>query len=139
MQALITFIPIRQLFTFTFTQRVCTLYNCTVHLEGKWEGGDSSSMSNWTQLTSAVQSVTVRPLRDARPAGWVTSFCICVSTMPWAQNRTRKGSILLWRQLTFPIFLLFIYAFTYRTYKIIVLCQICFNTSILDSAKSFES
>ena len=53
------------------------------------------------------------------PIGWrSTAYCllpaaqtsyICASTMPRAQNRAEKGSILLWRRLTFPIFLLFIY------------------------------
>ena len=34
-------------------------------------------------------------LRDARPAGWVTYCSICASTMPRAQNRAAKGSIIL--------------------------------------------
>ena len=32
-------------------------------------------------------------LRDARPAGWVTSFSIWASTMPRAQNRATNASI----------------------------------------------
>ena len=39
-------------------------------------------------------SMPVRLLRDARPAGWANCFSICLSTMPTAQNRTAKGSIL---------------------------------------------
>ena len=42
-------------------------------------------------------------------AGSPFACSICASTMPRAQNMTVKGSILLWRQLTFPIFLLFVY------------------------------
>ena len=52
-------------------------------------------------------------LREARPAGWVSHCSICASIMPRAQNRAGKGSILLWRWFTFPIFLLFIYASTF--------------------------
>ena len=52
-------------------------------------------------------TVPVARLRDARPAGWVTFCSICASTiqctMPRAQNRTAKGSILLWRRLTLSI------------------------------------
>ena len=40
-------------------------------------------------------TVPVPWLRDARPAGWVTYCSICASTMPRAQNRAGKGSILL--------------------------------------------
>ena len=46
---------------------------------------------NWPLPYSTVP---VPRLRDARPAGWVTSFSICVSTKLRAQNRTAKGSIL---------------------------------------------
>ena len=46
---------------------------------------------------------------DARPAGWFNYFSICASTIPRAQKRAGKGSILLQRQFTFRIFLLFIY------------------------------
>ena len=35
--------------------------------------------------------------------GWVTFCSICTSTMPRAQNRAAKGSIILWRRLTLPI------------------------------------
>ena len=48
-------------------------------------------------------TVPVPLLRDARPAGWVTFCSICVSTMPRDQNRAAKGSIVLWRRLTLPI------------------------------------
>ena len=44
--------------------------------------------------------------------------------MQRAQNRTGKGSILLWRRFTFPIFLLFIYA-------LYILQQHCFNKIVL--------
>ena len=41
---------------------------------------------------------TVLGLRDARPAGWdtfgSTEYSICASTMPRAQNRAAKGSIM---------------------------------------------
>ena len=63
-------------------------------------------------------------LREVRPAGWVTYCSICASTMQRAQNRTGKGSILLWRRFTFPIFLLFIYA-------LYILQQHCFNKIVL--------
>ena len=39
-------------------------------------------------------TVPVPLLRDARPAGWVNCFSIRESTMPSAQNRAGKGSIL---------------------------------------------
>ena len=55
---------------------------------------------NWPLPYSTVP---VLGLRDARPAGWVTFFSICASTMPRAQNRAAKGSIILWRRLTLPI------------------------------------
>ena len=48
-------------------------------------------------------TVPVPLLRDARPAGGVTFCSICVSTMPRDQNRAAKGSIVLWRRLTLPI------------------------------------
>ena len=48
-------------------------------------------------------------LWDARPAGWVTYCTIYASTMPRAQNRAEKGSIMLWRRLALAILLLFIY------------------------------
>ena len=66
---------------------------------------------NWPLPYSTVP---VPRLRKARPAGWVTYCSICASTMSRAQNRAGKGSILLWRQFTLPIFLLFIYANTQR-------------------------
>ena len=58
-------------------------------------------------------------LREVRPAGWVTYCSICASTMQRAQNRTGKGSILLWRRFTFPIYALYI------------LQQHCFNKIVL--------
>ena len=57
-----------------------------------------------------TDTVPVPWLRDARPAGRVTYCSICASTMPRAQNRAGKGSILFWRRFTFPIFLFFICA-----------------------------
>ena len=63
---------------------------------------------NWPLPHSTVP---VPQMRDARPASWVTYCSICTSTMPWAQNRTGKDSILMWRRFTFPIFLIFIYGF----------------------------
>ena len=63
---------------------------------------------NWPLPYSTVP---VPRLREARPAGWVTYCSICASTMLRAQNRTGKGSILLWRRFTFPIFQLFIYGY----------------------------
>ena len=62
---------------------------------------------NWPLPYSTVP---VPLLRDARPAGWVNYCSICASTMPRAQNRAEKGSILLWRRLALAILLLFIYA-----------------------------
>ena len=61
---------------------------------------------NWPLPHSTVP---VPQMRDARPASWVTYCSICA--MPWAQNRTGKDSILMWRRFTFPIFLIFIYGF----------------------------
>ena len=70
---------------------------------------------NWPLPCSTVP---VPRLRDARLAGWVTYCSICASTMPRAQNRAGKGSILVWRRLTFPIFLLFIHAWTILEYRV---------------------
>ena len=47
-------------------------------------------------------------LRDARPAGWVAYCRICTSTMLRAQNRSAKGSILLWRRFALPILLYYV-------------------------------
>ena len=67
---------------------------CTVHLHRR----DCTGMGP-SSITSSM----------ARPADWVTYYSLCSSTMPRAQKRTGKGSILLWRRFNFPIFLLFIY------------------------------
>ena len=61
---------------------------------------------NWPLPYSTVP---VPWLRHARQAGWATYCSICASTLPRAQNRAGKGSIILWRRFTFPLFLLFIY------------------------------
>ena len=45
-----------------------------------------------------------------RRAGSPIAVYARVHTLPRAQNRTGKGSILLQRRFTFPIFLLLIYA-----------------------------
>ena len=81
--------------------------------------GDSSSLKlNLTDPCYTLYSIVPVPrMRYARLAGWVNCFNICTSTMPRkkikkmlrAQNRVGKGSIILWRRFTFPIFLLFIY------------------------------
>ena len=55
--------------------------------------------SNWPLPYSTKP---VPRLKVARPAGWVTYCRICESTMPRAQNRAAKGSILLPRQNTSP-------------------------------------
>ena len=49
--------------------------------------------------------------RPGRWAGSSVSVYAWVSKLPRAQNRAWKGSTLLWRQLTFLIFLLFIYVY----------------------------
>ena len=64
--------------------------------------GATLLLSNCTQLSNTVSYVQ---LRDARPAGWVTYCSICTNTMPRAQNRSEKGSILLQRRFTLPILL----------------------------------
>ena len=69
---------------------------------------------NWPMLYSTMP---VPPLRDARLGCWVIYCSICASTMPRAQNGAGKGSILLWRPFTFPIFLLFIYEMVVLTSK----------------------
>ena len=55
---------------------------------------------NWPLPNSTVP---VLGLSDARLASWVTYCSICASTMPRAQNRAAKGSIILWRRLALPI------------------------------------
>ena len=89
----------------------CSLYNThrisTARKEKGWGRLFFPQIKpNWPLPYSTVP---VPQLRDARPAGWVTYCSICASTMPRAQNRAGKGSILMWRRFTFPIFLLFIY------------------------------
>ena len=66
---------------------------------------------NWPLPYSTVP---VPRLREARLSGWVPllQYMRKYGTMPIAQNRTGNGSIQLWRRFTFPIFLLFIYAYT---------------------------
>ena len=68
---------------------------CTVHLERKRGGGwcfFTQIEPNWPLPYSTVP---VQWLRDARPTGWVTYCSICMrETMPRAQNRAGKGSIL---------------------------------------------
>ena len=78
-------------------QRVCTSRE---EMGGGW-GFFIQIEPNWPLPYSTVP---VPLLRDARPAGWVTCYSICASTMPRAQNMTGKGSLLLWRRFTFPIF-----------------------------------
>ena len=82
-------------------------YVCTSREEmrGGW-GVFTQIEPNWPLPYSTVP---VPRFRDARPAGWVTYCSICASTLPRAQNRAEKGSILLWRQLALAILLLFIY------------------------------
>ena len=53
----------------------------------------------------AYITVTVPQLWD-RPTCWVTYCSICASTMPRPKTGQGKGSILLWRRFTLPIFLL---------------------------------
>ena len=66
---------------------------------------DSSSVK--LNLTDPCRTVPyqccVAVLKDARPAGWVSCFSICASTMPRAQNMTEKGSILKQRRNTLTI------------------------------------
>ena len=64
--------------------------------------------SNWPLPYSTVP---VPLLRDARMAGWVSCLSICASTMPRAQDKAAKGSIILWRRLTLPIWVYFIYGY----------------------------
>ena len=84
-----------------------SIYNCTSREEmgGRW-GFFTQIEPNWTLPYSTVPEPL---LRDARPAGWVTYYSICASTMPRAQNSAGIGSILLWRRLALAILLLFIY------------------------------
>ena len=59
---------------------------------------------NWPLPYSTVP---VPWLRDARLCRLLL-YSICANTMPRVQNRAGKGSSLLQRRFTFPIFLLFI-------------------------------
>ena len=71
-----------------------SMYN-NVHLKRKRGGGwcfFTQIEPNWPLPYSTVP---VQWLRDARPTGWVTYCSICMrETMPRAQNRAGKGSIL---------------------------------------------
>ena len=60
---------------------------------------------NWPLPYSTVP---VPWLRDARLCRLLL-YSICANTMPRVQNRAGKGSSLLQRRFTFPIFLLFFY------------------------------
>ena len=81
--------------------------------ERKRVGGNSSSLQlDWIDPCRTVLCQYYdwgMPGLRAWPTVAVYEYSICSSTMPRAQNRAGKGSILLWRRLTFPIFLLFIY------------------------------
>ena len=56
--------------------------------------------------------------------GRLLQYCINAKTMPRAQNRAGKGSIILWRWYTFPIFLLFIYGGNLRMCRLVSIFKI---------------
>ena len=115
---------------------LCTLYSvhqrvCTSREEmGGGCGFFTQIEPNWPLPYSKVP---VPLLGDARPAGWVTYCSICASTMPRAQNRAGKGSILLWRRLALAILLLFIYGWVATS--IIFMTHRVFSSMLLYNTK----
>ena len=98
----IVFISLTQLLIYiSFPLDICTHRISTTRMEMAGSRLVFSKIEpNWPLPYSTVP---VPHLRDARLAGWVTYCSISASTLPRAQNRTGKGSILLWRRNTLPI------------------------------------
>ena len=65
---------------------------------------------NWPLLYSTLP---VPLLMDARPAGWVNCFSICVSAMPRAQKRAAKASILKEDEILIYTYIIYIYIYLY--------------------------
>ena len=86
------FMPLAGIFSLSYTYS-----KEYVHLERKrGEGGASSRKLNLTDPCHTVyRASTMVEVWQAGGLGHLLQYSICASTMPRAQNRTEKGSILL--------------------------------------------